>query len=137
MGSVENLIGVLFGAVSAFALSTTVHAADLHLTKECSEYTGEAGSFCTIASSNCEAIPIGSKVVYAEAATAAGGLDTDIVINTPSGDTGYGHVVLDGATETGTVTLKGGTGQLAKLAGDLVVAPLAKPSYSWDGPYSY
>jgi hypothetical protein len=94
-------------------------------------------SFCTIASSNCDAIPIGSKVVYAAAATAAGGLDSDIVVNTPNGDTAYGHVVLDGATETGTVTLAGGTGQLAKLAGELVVAPLAKPSYSWDGPYSY
>ena len=108
----------------------------LHMTKECSEYTGEAGSFCTISSSNFDAIPVGSKVVYAEAATAAGGLDTDIVVNTPDGDTAYGHVVLDGATQTGTVTLAGGTGQLAQLAADLAVAPLAEPSYSWDGPYS-
>src|SRR5262249_31312949 len=62
---------------------------------------------------------------------------TDIVINTPNGDAAYGHVVLDGATETGKVTLAGGTGQLAKAAGDLAVAPLDKPNYSWDGPYSY
>ena len=109
----------------------------LHLTKECSEYTGEAGSFCTIESSNFDAIPVGSKVVYAEAATATGGLDTDIVVNAPSGDTAYGHVVLDGATQTGTVTLAGGTGELATVKADLVVAPLAEPSYSWDGPYSY
>ena len=101
----------------------------LHVTKECSEYTGEAGSFCTI----------GSKVVYAEAATATAtaGLDTEIVVNTPNGDTAYGHVVLDGATQTGTVTLGGGTGELAKLKADLVVAPLTEPNYSWDGPYSY
>jgi hypothetical protein len=109
----------------------------LHVTKECSEYTGEAGSFCTIASSNLDAIPVGSKVVYAEAATAAGGLDTDIAVNTPNGDTAYGHVVLDGGTQTGTVTLAGGTGELAELKADLVVAPLAEPSYGWDGPYSY
>jgi len=108
----------------------------LHVTKECSEYTGEAGSFCTIASSNFDAIPVGSKVVYAEA-MATGGLDTDIVVNTPNGDTVHGHVVLDGATMTGTVTLAGGTGELAQLKADLVVAPLAEPSYSWDGPYSY
>lgn len=108
----------------------------LHVTKECSEYTGQAGSFCTIASSNFDAIPIGSKVVYAEAATAAGGLDTDIVVNTPNGDTAHGHV-LDSATQTGTVTLAGGTGELAELKADLVVAPVAAPSYSWDGPYSY
>ena len=107
------------------------------LTKECSEYTGEAGSFCTITSSNFDLIPIGSVIVYAEADTADGGSDTDLVINTPNGDTAYGHVVLDGPTQTGTVTLAGGTGQLANLAADLVVAPLAAPNYSWDGPYSY
>src|SRR5262249_45958693 len=109
----------------------------LHVTKECSQYTGEAGSFCTITASNAAAIPVGSKVVYAKAATAEGGLDTDIVISTPSGDTAYGHVVLDGATEKGKVTLAGGTGHLAKASGDLAVAPLDKPNYSWDGPYSY
>jgi hypothetical protein len=119
-------------------MSTTAQrSGTLHLTKECSEYTGEAGSFCTIESSNFDAIPVGSKVVYAEAATAAGGLDTDIVINTPDGDSVHGHVVLDGAIQTGTVTLAGGTGQLANIAADLEVAPLAEPSYSWDGPYSF
>ena len=117
--------------------TTALRTGTLHVEKECSEYTGEAGSFCTIASSNVDEIPVGSKVVYSEAATAEGGLDTDIVVNTPDGETVYGHVVLDGATQTGTVTLAGGTGQLAQLAADLVVAPLAEPSYSWDGPYSY
>src|SRR5262245_26255645 len=113
-----------------FSLPASSESGILHVTKECSKYTGEAGSFCTIASSNCPAIPIGSKVVYKEGVTSTGGLDTDIEINTPNGDTAYGHVVLDGATETGKVTLAGGTGQLAKLAGDLAVAPLDKPNYS-------
>ena len=120
-----------------FSLPASSESGTLHVTKECSKYTGEAGSFCTIASSNCPAIPTGSKIVYKEAVTATGGLDTDIVINTPNGDTAYGHVVLDGATETGKVTLAGGTGRLAKLAGELAVAPLDAPNYGWDGPYSY
>ena len=123
--------------IALFSLPASGQSGTLHVTKECSQYTGEAGSFCTIASSNCPAIPTGSKVVYKEGVTATGGLDTDIVINTPNGDTAYGHVVLDGATETGKVTLAGGTGRLAKLAGDLAVAPLDKPNYSWDGSYSY
>lgn len=108
----------------------------LHLTKECSEYTGQAGSFCTIASSNLEAIPIGSKVVYAQAMSAAGALDTDIVVTTPGGERIDGHVVLDGSTQTGTVRLSGGTGQLTNLSAELVVALLAAPTYQWDGPYS-
>jgi hypothetical protein len=118
-------------------MATATRTGTLRIAKECSEYTGEAGSFCTIESSNFDAIPVGSKVVYAEAATAAGGLDTDIVVNTPSGEKVYGHVVLDGATQTGTVTLKGGTGQLESLSADLVVGPLDQPNYSWEGPYSY
>jgi hypothetical protein len=109
----------------------------LKVTKECSEYTGEAGSFCTITSSNFDSIPIGSRVVYTKAATADGGLDTDIVVNTPNGDTAFGHMVVDGVTQSGTVTLAGGTGKLAELAADLVVAPLAEPTYSWEGSYSY
>jgi predicted ester cyclase len=108
----------------------------LHLTKECSEYTGQAGSFCTVVSSNFAAIPAGSVIVYEAADTPDGGSDTDLVINTPNGDVAYGHVVLDGPTQTGTVTLAGGTGQLADLKAYLVVAPQA-PNYSWDGPYSY
>ena len=125
-------LGIAMSSMPAFSVDGT-----LHVTKECSEYTGKAGSFCTVTASNCDVIPIGSKIVYAKADTADGGSDTDLVIETPNGDAGYGHVILDAKTQTGTVTLKGGTGQLAKLAGDLKVAPLAAPNYSWDGPYSY
>ena len=41
---------------------------DLQLTKECSEYKGRAGEFCTITSSNLEEIEAGAKIIYAEAA---------------------------------------------------------------------
>jgi hypothetical protein len=37
-----------------------------HVTKECSEYKGLAGDFCTITSSNLEEIAVGSKAVYAD-----------------------------------------------------------------------
>lgn len=133
-----------FFAFLSFAIGSTAFltpalsvSGTLEIKKACSKYTGEAGSFCMIIASNCDAIAVGSKIVYKEAAASDGGLDTDVVITTPSGDSGYGHVVLDGKTETGTVTLTGGTGQLEKLEGKLVVAPLDKPNYSWSGPYSY
>jgi len=116
--------------------TTTQRSGTLHITKECSEYTGEAGSFCTIDSSNFDAIPVGSRVVYAEPMTPSG-LDTDITIETPNGDAFHGHVLLDGGTQTGTVTLDGGPGEMASLSAELEVAALAEPSYSWDGPYSF
>ena len=134
-GMIAALIAGL--GIALLSLPASGESGTLHVTKECSEYAGGPGSFCTITASNCDLMPAGSKIVYKDADAADGGSDTDLVINTPNGDVGYGHVVLDGKTQTGTVTLKGGTGKLAKLAGDLKVAPLATPNYSWDGPYSY
>lgn len=117
-------------------MSTSTQTGVMHVTKECSEYSGEPGSFCTINSSDFDGIPVGSKVVYTGGVNASGGLDTDLVVNTPGGDSINGHVVLDGATHTGTVTLAGGTGELAGLSAELVVAPMDEPNYSWDGSYS-
>lgn len=37
---------------------------DLHITKECSGYTGDTPSFCTVTESNFEAIPKGTKIWY-------------------------------------------------------------------------
>jgi hypothetical protein len=117
--------------------TSALRSGTLSVTKECSEFTGEAGSFCTIESSNCEALPPGSKVVYREAVSADGNLDSDLVVTTPGGDTANGHVTLDGATQTGRVTLTGGTGELAAIAAELVVAPVGGPNFSWEGEYSY
>src|SRR2546421_1893495 len=55
----------------------------LHVTKECSQYTGLAGSFCTITSSNLKQIAVGSRVVYAKAAGATSA-NTDIKIGRAS-----------------------------------------------------
>jgi hypothetical protein len=106
----------------------------LHLTKECSAYTGQPRSFCTIDSSDFSGIPVGSKVVYEEGMTATG-LDTDILVTTPNGDQVKGHVLLDSSTGTGTVRLGGGTGQLIGLSADLVVVALEVPRYRWEGSY--
>ena len=84
----------------------------LEIQKECSEYTGLAGSFCTITSSSLEAIPAGSRIVYAHA-SGASALDSDITIDTPGpgNNTASGHCFLDFATLTGVCTLSNGTEQ--------------------------
>ena len=49
----------------AVAPALSARSGDLHVTKNCSQNTGQPGSFCTITSSNVKAIEVGSRVVYA------------------------------------------------------------------------
>jgi hypothetical protein len=79
----------------------------LHVEKECSQYTGQAGSFCTITSSTLEAIKPGTRVIYASAAVPPL-LDTDLLLDPPGdGNTAFGHVVLD-IHRSGLVTISVG-----------------------------
>src|SRR5262249_34268200 len=113
-GRLAGLIVVLAVAsalVVAREASASPRSGTLHVTKECSQFQGEAGGFCTITGSNLNAINPGSKVIYTDAAGPTG-LDTDIVLDTGRGNNrAFGHVVLSFATGTGTVTFCGGTGQ--------------------------
>jgi hypothetical protein len=109
---------------------------ELHVIKECSEYAGRAGQFCTIISSNLEEIVVGARVVYAEAAGEAS-LDTDVTLDAGSGNTAAGHVVLDIASDKGVVTFSGGTGTLAGFQAQADVMPDAKGDSHWDGTYSF
>jgi hypothetical protein len=109
---------------------------NLDVAKECSQYQGRAGDFCTITSSNLEEIEVGAKVVYAEA---PGGttLDTDVVLDAGSGNTANGHVVLDLVANTGTVTFSGGTGTFAGFKADADVTENPDGSWHWSGTYSF
>ena len=109
----------------------------LHVTKECSAYTGLAGSFCTITSSNLQQLTAGSRVVYENAAGATS-LDTDVILYaTGRGNTAFGHVVLDFVTATGTVTFSGGTGKFTGFHATVAVSYLGGPNWAWDGTYSF
>src|SRR5215831_3806568 len=71
----------------------------LHVTKECTQYTGMAGSFCTITSSNLPAIRVGSKVFYDQAAgTPAGLLDSNVVLDAGNSNRAVGRCTLDFST---------------------------------------
>lgn len=66
--------------VASVSASPERKQGSLHVTKECSEYTGQPGSFCTLTSSNLAAIKVGSKVFYDQAmGTPAGLLDSNVV----------------------------------------------------------
>ena len=144
MTTIKATLGLLLAAVvaGAFAVagSASPRGGDLHVTKNCSHYTGAAGSFCTITSSNLNTIRVGSRVVYASAVgdPTPGLLDSDLVIDGPGNNNAFGHVVLNLSTFTGVVTLSGGTGKFTHFhAGPIKVACPAFPDCSWDGPYSF
>jgi len=109
----------------------------LHLEKECSEYMALADQHCTITSSNVEAIPVGSRVVYLEGAAADGSLVSDLVIVVGLGDYALGHVTLDLASGTGRISLAGGTGRFRSFRARAAVSPLGGVNFAWDGRYRF
>lgn len=139
------LAGVVAGS---FAIAAQARTADtlgartgaLHVTKECSQYQGQAGQFCTITSSNIPWIRAGMRVVYADAANFGSTppmLDTDVVLSAGHGSAANGHVILNLANAQGTVTLAGGTGAFAKFHASASVTVDGDGVWHWDGTYGF
>ena len=124
-------------AVSGLA-ATAPRSGDLHVTKECSAYTGAAGAFCTITSSNVKEIEVGSRIVYAQAAGATS-LDSDVVLDLPGpgNNRAFGHCALDFATGRGLCTFSGGTGKFTWFHASANVSYGGGPNWAWDGTYSF
>jgi hypothetical protein len=107
----------------------------LHVTKECSEYNGAVGAFCTITSSNIPAIEPGMKVVYL-AAPAGGVLDADLALGFGQG-TALGHVVLDLSSASGRLTFSFGTGRFSRFRANVAVSVDQEGVWHWDGRYRF
>ncbi len=126
------------GALSVSASSP--RSGDLHVTKECSAYTGQAGDFCTITSSNVKEIEVGSRVLYAQAADFSTlTLDSNVVLDLPGpgNNAAFGHCHLSLATGVGLCTFSGGTGKFTHFDASANVSYLGGPNYAWDGTYSF
>jgi hypothetical protein len=130
-------------ALAAVGLVATASAAGdrpaqgraLHVTKECSEYDGTVGSFCTITSSNVAAIEPGMKVVYL-AAPVNGILDSDIALSFGNGGAALGHVLLNFKTAQGHVTFSVGTGRFRGFRAEADVSVDPAGIWHWDGLYN-
>jgi hypothetical protein len=113
------------------------------VTKECSAYHGQAGEFCTITSSNLDAIEVGSRVVYAKAAdflSSPPSLDSDVVLDPPGpgNNTAFGHCRLNFATGLGLCTFSGGTGKFTHFDASVDVSPPTDGvNWHWTGTYSF
>jgi hypothetical protein len=137
-----RLLGVATAIVALAALAPAVAASprtgDLQVSKECSEYTGAVDDFCTITSSNLNAIRPGSRVYYLQAADwNTMTLDSDIVIDGPGSNAAYGHVTLSFLTGEGSVTFSGGSGVFTGFQASVAVSPTGGANFAWDGTYSF
>lgn len=128
-------VAAVGSAATADSAKSTPTSGRLHVTKECSQYNGTVGSFCTIVSANIDAIKTGMRVVYLSAPS-NGTLDSDIVLSSADGSEAYGHVTLDLAKAKGRITFSGGIGTLAGFQADAKVSVDSSGAWHWDGSYS-
>jgi len=143
--TVKPSLGFLLAAVmaGAFAVSSSAgntgspRSGEIHVTKECSHYNGQAGSFCTITWSNLNAIDAGTNVVYSSPIGATT-LDSDLVLDGRGNNDASGHVTLDLMTRSGVVTLSGGTGRFSGFHANVAVTFDTNDGlWHWDGTYSF
>jgi hypothetical protein len=145
-------LGMLALAAMTLALKPKAAQADerhgdLHLVKNCSTYTGAAGSFCTFTSSNIPEVTAGSKVYYTQAAvvSAAPGdegvnisLDSNIVLFVGDNDWATGRCTLDTiGFDSGLCTISDGTGALTGFHARVLVSSTDGVNYTWAGTYSF
>jgi hypothetical protein len=128
---VPMALTLLAGASPATAAPPRV----LHVTKECSDYTGAAGSYCTFTSSNIGVIHRGDRIYYADAA-AIDGIDSDIEIVGARGIVATGHCALVFANLPGTCTFEGDIGRFGRFSGTAAVSLDGAGVWHWDGVYA-
>jgi hypothetical protein len=137
-GFVALTLALNTGVASVSASERNRRNGQLHATKECSKYTGAAGSFCTITSSSLPEIKVGSKVLYDQAAgVPTGMLDSNVVLDAGNGDKAVGRCTLDFATGLGLCTFSDGTGRFTGFHARVDVSHLGGPDWAWDGTYGF
>jgi hypothetical protein len=136
-----GLLAAALGAVTLGAGVASISASsprhrELHVTKECSQYTGAAGSFCTFTASNIPEITIGSRVYYDQAAGVPNGLlDSNVVVDAGHGNRALGRCTLDLTTHFGVCTFSDGTGNLTGFHARVDVD--CRSGCRWDGTYRF
>ncbi len=133
---VVAMAGAFAVASQARTDASASRARALHVTKECGQYSGEPGGYCTILTANLPAIAPNSKVFYFEA-PAAGQLDSDLALYASPGNVALGHVTLSLTTMTGVITFRGGTGDFRGFSATADVTVDSDDIWHWDGTYRF
>jgi hypothetical protein len=120
---------------SALALASAPRSGELHATKNCHGFTGAAGSFCEITSSNLPQIEIGSKILYLQPDLLVTPAGSDVILDPPGpGDNAaFGNCSL----AVGHCSFWGGTGKFRHFHAGVAVSYLGGEDWAWDGWYSW
>lgn len=120
------------------SLSASPRSGDLHAAKECSGYNGGPGSFCTITSSNVQAIEVDSRILYLQPEKLFTPSGSDVVLDPP----GHGNNKAFGncSLARGVCTFSGGTGKFTWFTATVRVSPPTADdpdNWHWEGTYSF
>jgi len=134
-----RVLAALFTAAilvpAATATASSPRSGDLHATKNCLGFTGNAGSYCEITSSNLPQIEVGSRVEYLQPPLLLTPAGSDVVLNPPGpgNNLAFGNCSL----AVGRCTFWGGTGKFTHFHATIVVSYLSGFDWAWDGTYSF
>ncbi|MDX8464611.1 hypothetical protein RFM26_02785 [Mesorhizobium sp. VK23B] len=136
----SRLLFLSAGAILALtsAASAAPATQPLKISKECSQFTGDTPSFCTITESNLAAIPAGTKIFYYGPVIGSPLFTSSTaVIAVGNGDSAVGYcVVYDTASPPiGTCAFHAGSGTLAGFQAVVTVTVDDKQIWHWDGCY--
>jgi hypothetical protein len=122
-------------AVSSLAATASPRSGTLRVTKECSGYTGAAGSFCTITASNIDAIEVNSNILYLQPEQLFTPAGSDVVLDLPGpgNNKAFGNCSL----AVGVCTFSGGTGKFTWFNARVDVTNTPDSLWHWNGTYSF
>lgn len=112
------------------------NALQIHLVKDCSEFTGVIPSHCTISGSDYAPIPIGAKVNYlGPLLINPHFLSSNVLLDDERGSTATGYCMFDArpTEERGLCTFWDGSGALATFTAIFVVTIDATGQWHLDG----
>lgn len=138
------ILGLLAGVAALAPVTHPVSASPrsgaLQIDKECSQYQGQPGQFCTITYSSLPEIAPGSKVVYTQPANIpVNMLDSNVLLDAGDGNRAIGRCTLDFATGRGLCTFSDGTGHFTGFHARTEVTPpgFEGDHWHWRGTYGF
>jgi hypothetical protein len=132
-------MGTVFAVVGSVAPASAAgpEMRPLAVMKECSKYSGDVPSFCTITQSNLSALPAGTKVLYYGPVTNNPNFSSNsVVLDDGAGNTAFGNcIVYFGGGPAGMCAFHAGSGKLAGFQAIVKVTVDDKRTWHWEGGY--